>query len=209
MGQEENIASEEVAKVISDEDKLKLQAQQIFMSMKAEAEEEHGSVGDIELDHEEAVDDLAKEHYNRQLEEIKKQQQMAEEERDEEIQELRKLLEATRNAAPSAPSSVEKIKPLIQNVSLNGVKSQLMICDFKPEGRIGLSFKRYGSQFFVVDTSPQGQVAKYEGITAGLLLYQCVSYTAGQGNGQNIRVKNSDELAKRVLVEFGKGKSIQ
>merc|ERR1712072_565697 len=125
--------------------------------MKAEAEADGNVLGEGDtlfcLD-EEDVDDLAKEHYNKQIEILKTEKLEHDEEMNEEINQLKKLLAATQLEAEKAkkqkeltvrPLSRERRDPYIQPVTLNGVRSKLLVCNFFPQkGRIGVSFKRYG-----------------------------------------------------------------
>lgn len=164
------------------------------------------------------VEDIAKLHYNQQIEQLKYEQNCQDEEKDEEILELKKLLAEQKRKAEEAIARTdseqmaieEKKDPIVQVVTMNGVRSKLLICDFQPgKGRIGILFKRYGSQFFIIDTVANTQISNYKGIGPGLLLYQCISFAPGTSNGINISVQHSEELAIRVLQEFGKGRSIQ
>jgi len=196
--------------VKTDEDVLREQAQAIFLNMKAEADMDAVETDDLEnlLEDESNIDDLAKQHYNQQLEELKREQADSEQMKAQEIEDLKKLLAQAQK--PAAKSPEKKQKPIEQGVSLNGVRSKLLICDFHPgKGRIGISFKRYGGQFFIVDTVPNGQVHKYEGIGPGLLLYQVVACHDGEKMGVNISVQHSEELGQKVLHAFGQGKKIQ
>jgi len=205
---------------VNDSDELKLKAQSLFMHLKSEAEVD----GPDELDDdvaatsaEDDVEDIAKSHYNKQIKQLKYEQTVLDEEKDEEILELKELLEEQKRKAKEYKASSqekmtleEKIDPIVQQVVMNGVRSKLLICNFKPnKGRIGLQFKRYGSQFFIIDVVENTQISKYNGIGPGLLLYQCVTCVPGQSTGTNICVQHSDELALRIFQEFSNGKNIQ
>lgn len=207
---------------VNESDELKLKAQSLFMHLKSEAEED-GQVNLDELDDvaatspEDDVEDIAKSHYNKQIKQLKYEQTVLDEEKDEEILELKELLEEQKRKAKEYKASSqekmtleEKIDPIVQQVVMNGVRSKLLICNFKPnKGRIGLQFKRYGSQFFIIDVVENTQISKYNGIGPGLLLYQCVTCVPGQSTGTNICVQHSDELALRIFQEFSNGKNIQ
>jgi len=203
----------------NESDELKLKAKSLFMHLKSEAEiDEPDELDDVAATSaEDDVEDIAKSHYNKQIKQLKYEQTVLDEEKDEEILELKELLEEQKRKAKEYKASSqekmtleEKIDPIVQQVVMNGVRSKLLICNFKPnKGRIGLQFKRYGSQFFIIDVVENTQISKYNGIGPGLLLYQCVTCVPGQSTGTNICVQHSDELALRIFQEFSNGKNIQ
>jgi len=221
----EATTSSEVAKVSEDpadpadvSADFKLQAEALFATMKAEAALEHDDLDEelMKTPEEEDIEDIAKKHYKQQIEQLKQEQVMQDEAKDEEIADLRKMLaeqklrDEAKASAPPQPKDAKQIDPIRQEVSMNGVRSKLLICTFQSgKGKIGIQFKRYGSQFFIVDTIANTQISKYRGIGPGLLLYQVVSSAPGSSTGGNISVSHSEELAQRILQEFGKGKQIQ
>jgi len=204
-----------------EEDEAKLQAEALFKQMKADAESEGNALnqdfGSLLTLHDDDVDDIAKEHYNKQINMLKTEKMEHDQEMNQEIDQLKQLLASTQFEAAKAmqdkqnrPVSRERKDPYVQPVTLNGVRSKLLVCNFQAsKGRIGISFKRYGNQFFIVDITKGTQADEYKGIGPGLLLYQTISAVPGSDEGMNISVSHSEELARAVLAEFGKGRQIQ
>jgi len=207
----------------STDDAMK-QAEKIVQEMLRASRESMGDDpfaddNNMEEDDENDVDDLAKKHYESQLTQIREEQSRAETAKEEEIAELKRLLETTLNAqekAGSVHSNEMEIQkedgktiPIIQTVDLNGTRTKVLICSFTREGgRIGLQIKRFRSQFFIMGVLEGMQAAKYANIGPGLLIYQIVSSAPGRDTGKNICVESAGALANAVNPEFQKGRVV-
>jgi hypothetical protein len=162
------------------------------------------------------VEDVAQKHYQEQMDRLREEQRIKDSERSEEIAQLKRLLEQSLNEQEMKNKSLEqdlngqeKLKPIVQEVDLNGIRTNILICSFKAEdGRVGLQVKRYGTQFFVTGVLPGLQASRYQGIAGGLLIYQVVSSKPGKATGRSMSVRTAAGLAQAVIDEFQKGRII-
>lgn len=161
--------------------------------------------------------------YKNELQEIKSQYEDEKLEREAEIAHLKSQLETKmhedamqkklmKTKIAAIKKKEEEIKiPLIQEIEINGARSQMLIASFLPcKGKIGLKIKQYGKQLYVhgVVKREDTQISKYIGISEGLLVYQVVTSEIGEKSGRTIRVSKVQELRTAIVDEMLNGRMI-
>jgi hypothetical protein len=174
---------------------------------------------DLCIDEEEeecAVEDIVNLYYQERLNEMENEHEVRRICQDEEIEELKQMLEAARNEKiQQARNTKRKYRemriPKKCEITIGKKRAQIFICHFYPEdGDLGIKIMKLKSHhhIFVKSLCCFGQASYFEELGPGLLLYEIVSSVPGQASGKRITATSLTNLKAAMKREMEKRKII-